>query len=195
MSFYTYAHYTKDTKELFYIGKGKNRRAFQIYGRNRYWKNKVAKHGGFTVKILAKWKSEIEAFEHEKFLVSCFKGSLVNLTDGGEGCSGFVQSEEAKAKRSIALKGKPLTEERKKNIVLSLVGRKLAKEHAEKSRKNLEKIREKQKRKVFCKTTGQIFDSVTEACKVTKVDASSIVKACKGVLKKAGGKEWSYDDS
>lgn len=193
MSFYTYAHYTKDTKELFYIGKGKNKRAFQTYGRNRYWKNKVAKHSGFTVEILANWESETEAFEHEKFLVSCFKGSLVNLTDGGEGCSGAVQSEEAKIKRSLSLKGKPLTEERKKNIVRSLIGRKLDKEHAEKSRKILSEIRDKQKKKVLCKTTGQIFGSVTEASKATNVDASSIVKVCKGILKKAGGKEWSYD--
>ena len=49
MSFYTYAHYTKDTNQLFYIGKGSFtkqgdfKRAFAKTGRNAYWKNKTNK--------------------------------------------------------------------------------------------------------------------------------------------------------
>lgn len=189
--FYTYAHYTKDTHQLFYIGKGKNRRAWQTYARNRYWHNKVNKHG-FSVVVLAKWKTEKEAFEHEKFLIACFKDSLVNLTDGGEGNSGAVRSEESKQKIREILTGRPLTEARKQNIVKSLLGRKLSDEHAEKSRKTLEQIREQQKKQVLCLSTNIVFISVSEAAKQTGVDASSIVKACKKKLKKAGNMEWSY---
>lgn len=192
MKYYTYAHFTKDTKKLFYIGKGSNRRAWQTSSRNRYWTNVVKKHGR-TVEILAEWATEEEAFEHERFLISCFEMQLVNLTDGGEGTSGRKQSEQEKIKRSKKLKGIPLTEERKANIAISLQGRKLQPEHAEKSRFILASLREETKKKVKCVTTGFVYSSVTEAGKAEKVDPSSIVKACKGILKRAGKKEWQYE--
>lgn len=191
MSFYTYAHYTKDTKQLFYIGKGRGKRAWQHFGRNNHWKHKVAKHG-VSVEILAKWSTEQKAFEHEKFLISCFKGSLVNLTDGGEGTSGFVPKEEQREKVRKALTGVPLTDKRKKNISDSLKNRNLSEEHASKSRATLAKNRELSKKKVFCKTSNTLYLSVTEAATAEKVDTSSIVKACKGILKTAGKKEWCY---
>lgn len=191
MKYYTYAHFTKDSKKLFYIGKGSKRRAWQSASRNRYWKYTVAKHG-YTVLILSEWATEAEAFEHEKFLIGCFGTQLVNLTDGGEGTSGRKQGKEEKQKRSLKLKGIPLTEQRKANIAASLKGRKLPEEHAKKSKDILAALREDTKKKVKCLTTGLIYSSVTEAGKAETVDPSSIVKACKGILKKAGQKEWSY---
>lgn len=192
MTYYTYAHFTKDTKKLFYIGKGSNRRAWQTSGRNRYWTNVVKKHGR-TVEILAKWNTEEEAFEHERFLIGCFETQLVNLTDGGGGTSGRKQSEEEKRKRSKKLKGIPLTEDRKAKISISLQGRKLSPLHAEKTRAILAARREETKKKVKCITTGFVYSSVIEASQAEKVDPSSIVKACKGFLKRAGKKEWQYE--
>jgi hypothetical protein len=192
MKYYTYAHFTKDTKKLFYIGKGSNRRAWQTGSRNRYWTNVVKKHGR-TVEILAEWATEEEAFEHEKFLIGCLETQLVNLTDGGGGTSGRKQSEEEKTKRSKKLKGIPLTEERKTNIAFSLQGRKLQPAHAEKSRSILAILREETKKKVKCVTTGFVYSSIIEASQAEKVDPSSIVKACKGILKRAGKKEWQYE--
>lgn len=191
MNYYTYAHFTADTKKLFYIGKGSKRRAWQTAGRNPFWKHTVAKHG-HTVKILAKWETESDAFEHEKFLISCFDKQLVNLTDGGEGVSGIKQTEEHKEKRFSKLRGVSLTPERKANISVSLKGRKISSDHAKTSREFLAVFRESTKKKVKCITTGITYSSVSEASKVEVVDASSIVKACKGILKKAGQKEWSY---
>lgn len=191
MKYYTYAHFTADTKKLFYIGKGTNKRAWQTSSRNRYWKHVVKKHGR-TVEILARWNTEEEAFEHEKFLIGCLEAQLVNLTNGGEGTSGRKQSDEEKEKRALKLRGVPLTEKRKANIAASLQGRKLLAGHAEKSRKTLAVLREETKKKVKCLTTGLVYSSVTEAGLIEKVDPSSIVKACKGVLKKAGKKEWKY---
>jgi hypothetical protein len=191
MKYYTYAHFTADTKKLFYVGKGCKRRAWQSASRNKHWKHKVAKHG-HTVEILAEWSTEAEAFEHEKFLISCFESQLVNLTDGGEGTSGRKQSDEENQKRSIKLKGIPLTEQRKANISSSLQGRKLQENHAEKSRSILAAIREETKKKVKCLTSGLVYLSVAEASSKEGVDPSSIVKACKGILKRAGKKEWAY---
>lgn len=84
--FYTYVHTRNDTNKIFYIGKGNGKRAFSGYGRNNYW-GKVANKHGFTATIVAEWKTEREALDHEIFLISCFKDmnyELVNMTDGGE---------------------------------------------------------------------------------------------------------------
>lgn len=118
--FYTYAH-TKPDGTIFYIGKGYGRRAWKTYGRNKHWKAIVEKYKNFNVKILANWKTEKEAFQHEILLIDCFKQlnySLANKTNGGEGSSGYkhlektklkmkhVTSDETKQKISIARKGK-----------------------------------------------------------------------------------------
>lgn len=108
--FCTYAHYTPQGK-LFYIGKGSSlRRAKNFKNRNKYWNNVVKKHGKPKVEILATWSTESEAFEHEKFLILCFRNlnyDLCNLTDGGEGVSGYKQTAEHKAKTNLKLKGRP----------------------------------------------------------------------------------------
>lgn len=90
--FCTYAHYTPEGR-LFYIGKGRSvRRAHYMQGRNNYWCKVVAKYGKPTVKILAEWLTEQEAFAHEIDLISYYRlqgENLCNLTDGGEGVSGL----------------------------------------------------------------------------------------------------------
>jgi hypothetical protein len=98
MQFYTYAHY-KPNGEIFYIGKGQHGRAFRSHGRNPHWKSIVQKHGSFKVEILARWKLESEAHEHEVFLIDTFKKmdvNLANITLGGEGVSGLLHCGETK---------------------------------------------------------------------------------------------------
>ena len=96
--YYTYAH-TKPDGTIFYIGKGQGRRAWSKDNRNRHWKNVVAKYRNFTVEVLANWNTEEEAHSHEILLISCFKDmgyNLANVTNGGEGCSGYKHTEEHK---------------------------------------------------------------------------------------------------
>lgn len=104
-TFYTYLHRRNDTGAVFYIGKGLARRALQKCGRNDRWSKIVAKHG-FTAEILAPWPTEQEAFAHEVFLISTFRGmgfELANYSNGGEGASGNKQSAETIAKRAASL--------------------------------------------------------------------------------------------
>jgi hypothetical protein len=154
--YYTYAHYTADKSRLFYIGKGRRNRMSCKDSRSTYWHNIVNKHG-LHVELLAQWKTEKEAFDHEKLLIECFKdlSNLCNLTAGGEGCSGYKWTkeqlekakkrkphnlgkkvpEDIKRKMSELQKGVkkgPQTKEHSQKISLALKNVKKSKEHIEK---------------------------------------------------------------
>lgn len=123
--FYTYIHKTADTNEVFYVGKGKDNRAY-ITKRNAFWKNVANKHG-FTVEILSEFENESDAFQEEKTLIAKFRADgarLVNLTDGGEGHSGYVQTEETKEKRAKKLRGKKRSAETVDKVRKANLGKK-----------------------------------------------------------------------
>lgn len=191
--YYTYAHYTKDTNKLFYIGKGTFdrqstfKRANAKVGRNNYWHNKVKKHDGFTVKILACWKNEQEAFCHEEFLISIFKDDLVNLTSGGEGTAGRKQTQEEKDKRANKLRGQKRTSQILQKMSEAQKKNKVAIEA-------LEKARKAQKKKILCVDTGIIYDSLLEASKQTGIVFQNISKVCKKQRPSAGGYSWEFID-
>lgn len=109
--FYTYAHYTPDGK-LFYIGKGHGLRAYRYSGRNPHYKNIVTKYGKPTVKIIAEWETEEDAFNHEIELIAKYRNEgieLCNKTIGGEGTSGYHLTETHKLKIKISKLGKSAT--------------------------------------------------------------------------------------
>lgn len=150
--FYTYAHYKADTKEIFYIGKGSGKRSHDSSQRSKFWKSVVDRHG-FTVEILSFWPCESDAFIHEKFLIETFRSMgfrLCNMTDGGEGVSGYKMDEETVKRRaaaiwlsnqkpeskrkksesiSRALKGKKFSDERKKMMSEQRKGKPLSDAH------------------------------------------------------------------
>ena len=139
--FCTYAHYTPQGR-LFYIGKGSSeRRAHYMQGRNNYWNKIVSKYGKPEVQILANWDTEEEAFSHEVLLISCFRDmghELANLTDGGDGTSGYKHTEEHRKKNSLAKmghafnKGRKHSEETKRKCGAKNVGRIHTKEEKQK---------------------------------------------------------------
>lgn len=109
--FYVYAHIAKDTKKVFYVGKGRKRRAWIFKQRNKFWKNIAAKHG-VEVVILKNCLTEKKAFYLEQRLIGRLgrrdagSGFLVNMTNGGEGVAGYKPSKETLTKKSQALKGR-----------------------------------------------------------------------------------------
>jgi hypothetical protein len=117
----------------FYIGKGKKTETYdRIEYHLKYWehncnkklKNKINKLNGiFDIDILFESKNEQECLDLEVKLISEIgKKNLCNLTDGGEGVSGFNHSEETKQKISIWRKGKPLSKETCQKITDSKKG-------------------------------------------------------------------------
>lgn len=79
--FVVYAHLTKDTSELFYIGEGTIKRAYSKWSRNRYWNNKVSKHGGFSVVILHRNLTKDQSEELETVIIKQKKAEGVNLAN------------------------------------------------------------------------------------------------------------------
>ena len=107
MSFYTYMHSTPK-HQVFYVGKGGEDRAFSRSDRSYLWKQKIEQERGLNIQILADWPTEKEAYQHEEFLIACFKDmgfDLVNQTDGGKGVINYKQSPETRKKNAGRLIG------------------------------------------------------------------------------------------
>lgn len=190
LKYYTYAHYTADTKELFYIGKGIRERAWATLRRGNWWNNKVNKHGGRLVEILARWETEKEALEHEVFLIKTFRElgyTLVNITDGGQGISGVTRSTETREKLRKANIGKKHSKATK--TLLSSRLKELKIMPSEEARK---KATLKNNRKVVCVNTGVVYDSLKEASEKTGANRSHLSAVCQGKRKTTKGLTFSY---
>lgn len=77
--FYVYGHFTEDTNELFYIGKGCAKRAWSKVGRPQRWQDIATK--GYTVKLLHEKLTESESLVLETALITSERESnplLVN---------------------------------------------------------------------------------------------------------------------
>ena len=103
--YYTYA-YLREDGTPYYIGKGKGNRA---YKKDRREFNPPKDKS--RILILKKNLTEEEAFRHEIYMIAVFgrkdlgTGILHNKTDGGDGSSGAVRSEETRDKISISKSG------------------------------------------------------------------------------------------
>lgn len=106
MNYYTYA-YLREDGTPYYIGKGKGDRVYnKRKGQIRPPKDKS------RIIFLKQNVTEEEAFNHEIYMISVFgrkdlgNGILHNRTDGGDGASGAIRSEETRRKLSEFNKGK-----------------------------------------------------------------------------------------
>jgi NUMOD3 motif len=155
--FYVYQHLKSDTREIFYVGKGMGRRAHDSYHRSKYWKNIVAKHG-VTVEFLRVDITEPESLELEIATIEKYRTQglqIINMTDGGDGTSGYSHTEEHKQMMSAkqsgesnprfgkvgTRKGAVATPETIEKLRLSHLGKELPEEQKQKIRESTKKAR------------------------------------------------------
>ena len=131
--FYIYVHCRPATTqhqygEPFYVGKGHNTkrnrgRAYYFKGDgNKHYDHVVVKHGKENILIYTRnCVSEQQAHEHEVWMIAHIGrrdkglGTLVNMTDGGDGASGYKHTPEFRVAQSKRVRAS-MTPERRASI-------------------------------------------------------------------------------
>jgi len=200
--YYLYAHFRKDKQEAFYIGiatKYRKRdydRAMCYRKRSEFWK-RVANKTRYNVMILTESDDKGGIIEKEINYIKVLgkkrdkSGTLVNITDGGEGLLGhrIVWTEEMKNSIRKANSRRIIKESTRNklraNIYQSgLIGRKGKDSFAARPVLQLEK------------ETGEIinrFDTIKEAATAMKVSSQSISAAIKKGAHSCNFK-WVYEN-
>ena len=116
---YVYRHIRLDKNEPFYIGIAKtDRRLISKQNRNKHWHNIVNKCG-YEAEILIDDLTWDEACKKEIEFIALYgridmgTGSLVNLTDGGEGATNVKLSDQSRIKMSLGQRGNDKWKKRK----------------------------------------------------------------------------------
>lgn len=175
-----YRHIRLDNNETFYIGIAVyNKRPYDKSNRNKYWYNIVNKCD-YEVDILTNDIDYEFAKELETTLIFWYgrkdlgKGTLVNMTDGGEGSKGVIPSNEKREKQRKRMLGinnpfysKTHSDETKKRISLSKVGKSPA----------------PNRKLVLNLETGIFYESITEAAKTTIYKKEALTSMLNGSRK------------
>lgn len=208
-NYYIYVHRKATTGEIFYVGKGKDKRAWSHSGRTDFWKRVVSKHG-LIVEIHTYGIQEWYAFELESELIALYgrldtkTGCLVNMCDGGEGPSGVIQSDATRKKISDARKGIKFSEDHRRKISQKRKGSSLTeatkskmsmarkgKAHHEQWRNNLARSIKKRFAKAVERNDGVVYDSIIDAAKSVCIDDSKLQSIATAIGAYARGKRKS----
>lgn len=163
-NYYVYEYIRLDNNEVFYVGKGKRNRAYDLNKRNELFKN-IINSIPYKVEIILENLLESDAFEAEMSFIAYRKSlgqAYCNLTSGGEGCSGYKHSEETKTKLSKMFSGS-----------FSYQFGKPGKKHTEESKLKMSNVSAAAK-KVINTITNEIFPSAKVAAKAINVNVGTL---------------------
>lgn len=140
--YYLYRHIRLDTNEVFYVGIGtayrnygigfkkRYNRAYRVDGRSEFW-CKIVSKTAYNIEILFESDDRDFVEQKEKEFISLYgrrdtrAGTLVNLTDGGDGASGFTEGDRKGRTIKMEQSGKMAeVRDRARKMGLSLRGRK-----------------------------------------------------------------------
>ena len=215
MKFYCYRHIRLDTNVPFYIGIGRKNnkkkrftstkneymRAYKSYGRSEYWEN-ITNKTNYEVEIIFESNSEEEIKNKELEFIKLYGrrdlglGTLVNMTDGGEGVINWSfeakkkmsdrrknstpwnkgltkETDERVKKYSDSLKGQikpPVSEETKRKSIQSRIGQK----------RDIYKLKEY---KILNTSSKEIFNSLEEAAIFLQTGTQYLLRKLKGTIK------------
>lgn len=208
--FLIYRHIRPDKDEPFYIGIGDKYRPYNcIDGRNKHWKGIYEKNNkNIVVEIMEDDLMWEEAIKKEMWWIAFYgrkdkgTGILVNMTDGGEGGYGRINTPEQieeKRQRMLAhgdriraartkegaekntLKGVPRTEEVKKKISAAKMGKKktvtdkVIALHERRKRGNANKAI-----KVINTETKEIYHCIVDAAESCGLTAANLARQIAG---------------
>lgn len=206
---YIYRH-IKSCGEVFYIGIGLVRkthigksnpkvlyeRAYSKNKRSEFWKNTTNKHKEYEIQVLRVNMSRYEACLLERTLISWYGradlglGTLCNHTDGGDGISGYIFTEEDKAKISEAGKGRIPSEESRRKSSESQKGDKNHNYGKKASKETTQKMSIKQARGnnpkaelVLDEEMGIFYDCIRDAAEAYNMTYTKFRRRVKGETK------------
>lgn len=152
-----YRHRRLDTNEIFYVGIGKTKkRAYSKHQRNPHWYNIVNKTD-YSVEIIAEVDTWELACELEQLLIQEYGrkdlglGSLVNMTDGGDGAVNLSQESIEKIREDKLGNKNPMYGKTPYNI-----------------------------REVICTETNKIWKSVKECAEENNILHTTLVNKLSG---------------
>ena len=206
--FYVYVHIRLDNNTVFYVGKGKGDRVYNLDRGNFH--NSVCKKYGCRVEIIKDNLTESQAFRLESKMIKYYvltlgygipidgyedfsNNYLTNFTWGGEGTSG-MNPYANKTPEEMKIIGEKMSESRKGENN-PMFGKN---PYANKTPEEMEEIGKKKSeavsgekngmwgkgKKVICITTGKIFDCIKDASNYYK--CNNISACCRKKIQSAG---------
>lgn len=216
--FYVYEHRKATTGDAFYVGKGSLKRAWAQSNRSAWWKRIAAKHG-VVVRIIQDGLQEWAAHELEVGMIVLHgradesRGPLINMTDGGDGTSGWKPTPETIQRISESNKGRKLTPEQRAAASarqagvcrgkysaahrLAISASKIGSKASEKTRAKISSAQRSKIRPIECVEAGITFFTTRDASAwlrgngFSKAARTSISRAAKRSIK-AHGYTWRY---
>lgn len=205
---YLYRHIRLDTNEVFYVGisldnrKNKFIRAYNSHKRSKFWRNIVSKTD-FEVEIMQCNLPKTILFNKEREFIKLYgrkdlgSGTLVNMTDGGEGtCGHKIYHRKMNEAQRLSMIGRKFSQETKDKISKRHLGRKhdpsLYEGRRLKARgRSIPSLWKKVIQKTMDGVVVHSWDS-TKSCALGGFTPKQVGNCCRGCTKTHKGFLWEY---